>query len=46
MTAKTIRSAVLATSLWLLLANVAQTQDYDAGPLIPAAVAYDRLTSE
>ena len=46
MTGRTVRSAVLVTSLWSLLANGAQAQDYDAGPLIAAAEAYDRLTSE
>ena len=46
MTVRTVRSAVLVTSLWSLLANSAQAQEYDAGPLSPAAEAYDRLTSE
>ena len=46
MTVRTVIGVVLVTSLLSLLANSAQAQDYDAGPLIPAAEAYDRLTSE
>jgi hypothetical protein len=46
MTARTVRGVVLVTSLWSLLVNDAQAQDYDAGPLLPTAEAFDRLTSE